>query len=95
MLYHRDSVMESTAKPHSLLMLRHFCSFFVLRLPLLCALLVLIRIFSHDVLEVTPKRFNGREFGTDLGNFFQGTVQLVDVLEDELETLEDRSVSPV
>ena len=35
-------------------MFHHFSSLFVLGLPLLYALLVLVRVLGHDVLEVTP-----------------------------------------
>lgn len=54
----------------------------MLCLSLLRALLVLIRVLRHDVLKVTPERLYGRELGADLSNFFQGAVELVDVLED-------------
>jgi hypothetical protein len=62
-------------------------AFFTLRSPLLCAFLRLVRIFRHDVLELTPECFDGRELVSDLCNFFEGAVQFVNVLEDELETL--------
>lgn len=73
-------------------MLRHFSGLFMLSLPFLCTLLVLVRVFGHDVLEVTPQRFYRRELGADLGNFFEGTIELVDVLENEFEALYQRSV---
>lgn len=63
-------------------MFSHFRSLLVLCLSLLRALLVLIRVLGHDVLKVTPERLYGRELGADLSNFFQGAVELVDVLED-------------
>lgn len=72
----------------SLLMFRHFSGLFVLSLPLLCTLLVLIRVLGHDILEMAPQRFDGGKFSADLGDFLEGAVQLVDVLEDEFETLE-------
>jgi len=65
----------------------------MLSLPFLCTLLALVRVLGHDVLEVTPQRFYGRELGADLGNFFKGTIELVDVLENEFEALHQRSVS--
>lgn len=61
-------------------------------LSLLCSFLVLVWVFGHDVLEVAPKRFHGREFGANLGDFFEGTIELVDVLQDEFEALDRRSV---
>lgn len=73
-------------------MLRHF-SILMLCLPLWRALLVLALILGHDVLKVTPQRLDGRELGADLRDFLERAVQLVDVLQDELETLRDRLVS--
>lgn len=62
-------------------------------LPLLCTLLILVRVLGHDVLEMAPQRFNRGEFSADLSDFLEGSIQLVDVLEDEFEALEARSVS--
>lgn len=46
----------------------------------LCISLLLVRIFRHDILKVAPERLYRRELVTDLGDFFEGAIELVDVL---------------
>lgn len=65
----------------------------MLGLTLLRALLALVLILGHDILKVTPQRFDGCKLSADLGDFFERAVQLVDVLEYGFEALEARSVS--
>lgn len=55
----------------------------MLRVPFLRPFLRLVGVFGHDVLKVAPERLYGRELGAHLRDFFEGAVQLVDVLEDE------------
>lgn len=92
MLFHHDSI-TGRHDVFSLLMLCHFGRLLVLRLPLLRAFLALILVLGHDVLKVTPQRLDGRELSADLRDLLERAVQLVDVLEYELETLQDRSVA--
>lgn len=50
-------------------------------------LLLLIRILGHDIFKQAPERLDRCKFATDLCDFLEGAVQLVDILKNNLKTL--------
>lgn len=61
-------------------------------LGILSVLLGSIRILGHHILKLTPQRFDRRELVADRDHFFEGSIQLVYVLEYGFETLWGESV---